>query len=107
MLKFCFSCRQDVRGSHARLQRLQGLLLLNGAALLPYRGELLTSAQLPLLPKMLRHMSQLTMRFLSLLKSHWQILTPSPTKPVGDEKRARIVLNYFNEFVPSRNQHSE
>ena len=35
-----------------------------------------------------------------------QILTPSPTKPVADAKRARIIWNLFHEFVPNRNQHS-
>ena len=48
----------------------------------------------------------LTMRFLKLLKSHRQILTPSPTKPVTDAKHERINRNYFHEFVPNRNQHS-
>ena len=46
------------------------------------------------------------MRFLNLLKSYWQISTPSPTKPVADAKRARIISNYFYEFVLNRNQHS-
>ena len=34
---------------------------------------------------------QLTMQFLKLLKSHNQILTASPTKPVADAKRARKI----------------
>ena len=46
------------------------------------------------------------MRFLKLLKSHWNISTPSPTNPVTAAKRARIILNYFHEFVPNRKQHS-
>ena len=46
------------------------------------------------------------MPFLKLLKSHREILTPSPTKPVTDVKRERMNGNYFHEFVPNRNQHS-
>ena len=41
------------------------------------------------------HDEQLTMRFLNLLKSHWQISTPSRTKPVTDAKRVRIIWNYM------------
>ena len=51
--------------------------------------------------------SELTMRFLNLLKLHWQISTPSPTKPVRDAKRARIIWNYFHEFVPNKNRRSD